>query len=81
MSVHLSDIEVTKLKKKSSAQCTELSNKYSYFLHGYLQITLAVNSAVTDWHDWMQELWHSGKSVTMTLTALLEEGVCKELTS
>jgi hypothetical protein len=44
-------------------------------------ITLAVNPAVTDWHDWVQELRHSVSSVTMTLTALLEEGVCEELTS
>lgn len=57
------------------------TDKYYFSLQGHFQITLTVNSAVTDWHDWVQELWHGGKSVTMTLTALLEEGVCKELTS
>lgn len=50
-------------------------------LHRHLQITLAVNPAITDWHHWVQELRQSRSSVGMTLTALLEEGVRKELTS
>jgi late competence protein required for DNA uptake (superfamily II DNA/RNA helicase) len=45
------------------------------------QTTLAVDSAVTDRHDRVQELRHGGKGVAMTLTALLEEGMCEELTS
>jgi hypothetical protein len=44
-------------------------------------ITLAVNSTLADWHDWAQELWNSRRSITVTLAALLEEGMRKELTS
>lgn len=44
-------------------------------------VTLAVISMLTNWHDWAQELWHSRRSITVTLAALLEEGMRKELTS
>jgi len=60
-----------KLKYYSNVEC---------FLGCPSAITLAVNSVLTDWHDWAQELWHS-RSIAMTLTALLEEGMRKELTS
>ena len=59
--------------------------KYSSTVERFLvcpsSITLAVISMLTDWYDWAQELWHSTRSITVTLAALLEKGMRKELTS